>query len=95
MGHPGYNTLASCECTKITGLWHYQFVFLRVFWPMMIGIMLHCFLSYIQTIWALEQIVIYNLGAKWFLESNKSHQIVAKCFDDSSTYVTVTASKLL
>ncbi|CAG8643206.1 22383_t:CDS:10 [Rhizophagus irregularis] len=44
---------------------------------------------------ALEQIVIYNLGAKWFLESNKSHQIVAKCFDDSSTYVTVTASKLL
>ncbi|CAB4442101.1 unnamed protein product [Rhizophagus irregularis] len=43
----------------------------------------------------MEQIVIYNLGAKWFLESNKSHQIVAKCFDDSSTYVTVTASKLL
>ncbi|RIA87613.1 armadillo-type protein [Glomus cerebriforme] len=44
---------------------------------------------------ALEQIVTYNLGAKWFLESNKSHQIVAKCYDDSSTYVTVAASKLL
>ncbi|CAG8548869.1 14631_t:CDS:2, partial [Funneliformis caledonium] len=37
---------------------------------------------------ALEQLVTYNLGAR-------CDQIVAKCFDDSSAYVTDAASKLL
>ncbi|CAG8449693.1 1905_t:CDS:10 [Diversispora eburnea] len=44
---------------------------------------------------ALEQIVSYENGAKWFFHTNKSSQIVSACFLDSNTYVTTTASKLL
>ncbi|CAG8466437.1 7184_t:CDS:10 [Acaulospora morrowiae] len=35
----------------------------------------------------LEQIVAYESGAKWFLSTKKSPQVVAACFLDPSTYV--------
>ncbi|CAG8549537.1 4863_t:CDS:10 [Ambispora gerdemannii] len=44
---------------------------------------------------ALEMIVAYEEGAKWLLESNKSAQIIERCFEDSSTYVVTAISKLL
>ncbi|CAG8532949.1 30_t:CDS:10 [Ambispora leptoticha] len=44
---------------------------------------------------ALEMIVAYEEGAKWILESNKSAQIIERCFEDSSTYVVTAISKLL
>ncbi|CAJ0824219.1 19849_t:CDS:10 [Entrophospora sp. SA101] len=36
---------------------------------------------------ALQQIVTYEQGSNWFLESGKSAQAVSKCFNDTSTYV--------
>ncbi|CAG8606366.1 12311_t:CDS:10 [Gigaspora rosea] len=43
---------------------------------------------------ALEQIVTYELGAKWF-HNTKGAQVVVACFLDSSTYVASAASRLL
>ncbi|CAG8544343.1 22072_t:CDS:10 [Dentiscutata erythropus] len=42
---------------------------------------------------ALEQIIAYELGAKWF-HSTKGAQVVIACFLDSSTYVASAASRL-